>query len=96
MFAVTVTFEIHPDQMGHFLPLMHANASASLDSEPGCRQFDVATDPSRPNAVFLYELYETEADFHKHLSLPHFLSFAEKTDPMIASKAVTTWSEVRQ
>lgn len=96
MYAVTVTFAIAPGRMPDFLPLMYANASASLRDEPGCRQFDVATDPARPDTVFLYELYDTEADFKAHLTLPHFLSFAEETEAMVAEKTVATWSEVRQ
>ncbi|WP_375230421.1 putative quinol monooxygenase [Roseobacter sp. S98] len=96
MYAVTVTFEISPGRMPDFLPLMYANASASLSDEPGCRQFDVATDPGRPETVFLYEIYDSEADFQTHLTLPHFVKFAAETDPMVAAKSVTTWSDVRQ
>ena len=45
MYAVTVVFQIKAEAVEDFLPLMIANAEASLKDEPGCRQFDVCTDP---------------------------------------------------
>ncbi|MEL6701373.1 MAG: antibiotic biosynthesis monooxygenase, partial [Pseudomonadota bacterium] len=63
MYAVTVTFQIKPGQMAAFMPLMQANARTSLAAEPECHQFDIATDPARPDEVFLYELYTDAAAF---------------------------------
>lgn len=94
MFAVTVQFEINSDTMQFFLPLMHANARASVETEPGCQQFDVCTDPSKPTRVFLYELYDDEAAFQTHMKQPHFATFNAQTEGMIASKAVATFSQV--
>ena len=62
-FAVVVTFQIEPARYVEFMPLMLSNAQASLTQEPGCLQFDVATDPARPNEVFLYEIYSDRAAF---------------------------------
>lgn len=96
MFAVTVIFRIKAEDFQRFLPLMYANASTSLSSEPGCKVFDVCTDPSRPNEVFLYELYDSEEAFRSHLATPHFLAFDADVGPMIVEKTVASYSEVKQ
>lgn len=94
MYAVTVLFEIKPGQMETFLPLMIENAETSLKEEPGCRQFDVCTDPNRPGEVFLYELYSDEAAFKTHLETKHFKTFDVTSLPMITHKTVKTYEKV--
>ena len=95
MFAVTVHFRLRPGRMADFLPKMVENARASRERESGCRQFDVATDPSRPDEVFLYELYADAAAFDAHLQSAHFRDFDAATRDMIDAKQVWTWAEVR-
>ena len=87
MYAVTVTFQIKPGQMAAFMPLMQANARTSLAAEPECHQFDIATDPARPDEVFLYELYTDAAAFDAHLASAHFQSFNAEVGAMIASRS---------
>ena len=95
MFAVTVTLEVAPANLAAFLPVMQANAAASLAGEPGCLRFDVCTDPARPGEVFLYELY-TDADaFTAHLQTAHFKTFDEAVAGWLLSKGVRTYGEVR-
>ena len=94
MFAVTVTLVINPKRMAAFMPLMHANAQASLTGEAGCHRFDVCTDPARPNEVFLFELYEDAAAFDAHLASDHFKTFDTHVADMITSKDVKTYAEV--
>ena len=48
MYVIIVNFEIDPEQIDAFLPLMRENASASSRDEPGCRLFDVCHDPDNP------------------------------------------------
>lgn len=96
MFVVTVTFQIKPDQFEAFLPLMVQNAEASLTTEDGCRQFDVCTDETRPEEVFLYEVYDDEAAFKTHLKTPHFLKFDADVAEMISEKTVKTYKGVVQ
>lgn len=89
-FVVTVEFEVDPSQFGTFLPLMRENARRSRALEPGCRQFDVCTDPARPHAVFLYERYGDRAAFDAHLASRHFLDFDAAVRGMITAKSVRT------
>ncbi len=51
MLVVTVAFEVSAAKADPFLAAVVANAKASLASEPGCRQFDVAVDPANAGAI---------------------------------------------
>ena len=95
MFAVTVTLEVDPADLPAFLPLMLTNARSSLADEPGCHRFDVCTDAARPGEVFLYELYTDAAAFAAHQETPHFKTFDAAAGPMILSKRIRTYAEVR-
>ena len=96
MYAVAVNFELVPGREDQFLPLMYANARTSLESEPGCQQFDVCTDPEAPRRVLLYELYTDRAAFDAHLMSTHFKTFDNAVAPMIAHKTVQCFSQVSQ
>ena len=87
-YVVTVHFEIEPDRLDAFMPLMRANAEASVRDEPGCRRFDVCVDPDDPTHVFLYEVYDDRAAFDAHLASVHFKEFDAAVAPMLAAKAV--------
>ena len=86
MYVVVVEFEVAPGKLEAFMPLMIENARASLEREPGCRHFDVCTEPARPNLVFLYEVYDGRAAFDEHCRMPHFLAFDAQTRPMVTEK----------
>lgn len=96
MFAVIVTFTLKPGAMQAFMPLMTENAATSLSVEPGCHQFDVATDTARPDEVFLYELYTDAGAFEAHLATDHFIAFDAAVADHIATKDVKTYSKVIQ
>lgn len=93
MFVVTVMFEIAPDRMERFLPLILENARQSKDTEPGCIQFDVCR---AGTGVFLYEVYANRAAFDAHLATRHFQSFDAAVADMIVDKTVTSFDEVYQ
>lgn len=91
MYAVCVTFKIHPEQMEDFLPLMVANARTSRAKEAGCQMFDVCV---RDEEVFLYEIYDDRAAFDLHLASAHFKTFEAGVAHMVASKQVALFDEV--
>ena len=95
-YAVCVTVHVAEGRMEAFMPLMMENARASVADEPGCRQFDVLSDPARPTEVFLYELYDDAAAFDAHRETAHYARFDSAVSEMIVEKRVTTWEEVRR
>lgn len=100
MYAVTVTFRLHPDRLAEFLPLITENARVSLAQEPGCLQFDVCSgregsnDEAASAEVFLYEIYESAAAFDMHLQSAHFKVFDAAVADMVAAKDVRLFEQV--
>jgi quinol monooxygenase YgiN len=88
MLALVVEFRIRAQHIEAFDGAIRANARASLDTEPGCRQFDVCRDPTDPALFFLYELYDDEAAIQAHLRSPHFLQMDAATAGWVESKVV--------
>jgi autoinducer 2-degrading protein len=92
MHVVTVEFVVKPEHAATFLPAMIANARASREREPGCRQFDVCAAPGDSATVFLYEVYDDRAAFDAHLATPHFKAFDAAVGPWIERKTVRTYA----
>lgn len=79
-FAVVATYEIAPDQIDAFLPMLKAHGDRCLRDEPGTLRFDILR-PERN--LMLYEVYEDEAAFQAHrngASLVRFLQEAANVE----------------
>lgn len=91
MFVVVVFFEAKEAHVADFREAILINAKASVDEEPGCRQFDVAQDPKDEASFFLYEIYDDEDAFKAHIATPHFKSFDALSAPWVKDKKVLTY-----
>jgi len=87
-FVIYVEFDLHEDAVDKFMPMMLANARASLAAEPGCERFDVLHVAGKPHRIVLYEIYKDRAAFQEHLKTRHFLEFNSATAPFIRDKKV--------
>lgn len=88
-FAVVVEFRVKPENHEMFRRLIIANATASLDREPGCQQFDVLVPESGPEGHFvLYEIYTDAAAFQDHLKSDHYRHFDQTVTPIVTEKKV--------
>ena len=94
MQALIVEFRIHPPHVEAFAVAIAANARASREGEPGCRQFDVCRDAADPGLFFLYELYDDEAAIAAHLQSPHFRQMDALTAAWVARKGVRRMQRV--
>jgi len=94
MQALIVEFRIKPAHVQDFADAIEANARASRDTEPGCRQFDVCRDPADPTLFFLYELYDDEAAIQAHLRAPHFLQMNAATTEWVEHKSVRRYRRI--
>jgi quinol monooxygenase YgiN len=88
MLALVVEFRIKPAHIQAFAAAIRANAVASVEREPGCRQFDVCRDAKDPALFFLYELYDDEAAIQAHLQSLHFLEMSAASASWVESKSV--------
>ncbi len=87
-YIVTVEFDVDPARFAAFMPLMVENAETSKRDETGCRHFDVCRPRDVANRVFLYEIYDDEAAFQRHLQSGHFKAFAAATKDMITARRI--------
>lgn len=87
-YVIIVEFSLNDGALKQFMPLMLANAKASLDKEPGCERFDVLQKPAQPNEIVLYEIYRDRAAFDAHLASAHFKEFSAATAALIGSKRI--------
>ena len=87
-FAIAVTFRIRPEHLDAFRTRVQQQARDSVRLEPGCTQFDVLSDESDANVIFLYETYKDADAFVEHRTTPHFLDFDKQVTPWVESKSV--------
>lgn len=79
-------FEVQPASAGDFLALARRFAQECLDSEPGCRQFDVVQLESTSDAVLFYESYDDAAAFEAHRRSAHLVRFKVAFPPLIVGE----------
>jgi quinol monooxygenase YgiN len=94
MYLVTVKFDIDPEQLRAFMPLMLKQAEDSLNKEPNCKQFDVSHHEDMPSLIYLYEIYQSKADFSAHLETAHFATFSAAIKDMVLHKEVECFETI--
>lgn len=88
MYSLLLKTHLQPGSRERFMEAISVNAASSVRDEPGCLVFDVLSDRSDPEVVWLYEVYEDEAAFEAHLLTPHFLASRPLVDPLIVRQEV--------
>ncbi len=86
--VVAVEFKVKPGAMPTFLDLITRHARTTLESEPGCLQFDVMQDPAHPSLVFLYEVYADEAAFAAHEAAPYLARTLAAVADLVESSSI--------
>jgi quinol monooxygenase YgiN len=87
LFVLIAEFQVKPESVEAFIPLIMANANASVHAEKGCMQFDVTQQLDDPTKFSLYEIYSDQTAFELHGKTPHFQDFAAKTKDMVVSRS---------
>ncbi|RMF09810.1 MAG: antibiotic biosynthesis monooxygenase [Alphaproteobacteria bacterium] len=87
-FAVIVDFDVHPEQADAFEAAILKQARNSLELEEGCQIFHVFRDPEREVTFVLYELYDDEGAFERHLETDHFAAFAAEVEAMVKARTI--------
>ena len=88
-YVISVDFEIKDGTLDEVLPLVIANATSSVQQEPGCLQFDVVQDNANPNHLMLFEVYKDEAAFQAHGKMPYVAEFIAKVRPNFVKSVMT-------
>jgi quinol monooxygenase YgiN len=85
-FAIVATFEIAPEQIDAFLPLLLAHRDRCLKDEPGTLRFDVLR--NEESKLMLYEVYEDDAAFQVHWNGPSIARMREEAAGIVRKLTV--------
>lgn len=85
-FVLIAELQVKPESVAKFVPLILANAQASVAREPGCLQFDVTQQEDDPTKFALYEVYTDAALFDAHGKMPHVQEFFGAAKDMIVGR----------
>ncbi|MFC5521738.1 putative quinol monooxygenase [Polaromonas jejuensis] len=84
--VVIAEFEVKPESFGDFAALARRFAEECVESEPGCRQFDVVQLETTPRGVLFYEAYDDAAAFEAHCGSAHLARFRAAFAPLIVGE----------
>ncbi|RYX94385.1 MAG: antibiotic biosynthesis monooxygenase [Comamonadaceae bacterium] len=84
--VVIAEFRVRPDSLGDFVELAANFAAQCLESEPGCRRFDVVQLETGSSGVLFYELYHDDAAFATHVASPHLAAFRAAFPPLVVAE----------
>jgi len=79
MHGLIVRFTAHPGRRDEVAALM-----VSGGTPPGCRSFVVANDPTNPDALWITEVWDSEAAWQASFDLPSVKASIDKAVPLIA------------
>jgi len=85
-FVLIVEMQVKPESVAAFVPLILANAHASVTTEPGCLQFDVTQQADDATKFALYEVYADAAAFDAHGKMPHVQEFFAAAKDMLVGR----------
>jgi (4S)-4-hydroxy-5-phosphonooxypentane-2,3-dione isomerase len=81
-----VDIDVVPGQIENYLAALKENGAAAVQSEPGCREFNITVSQKDPNHVFVFEVYDSAAAFDAHLNADHFKKYAVRTKDIVAKR----------
>lgn len=87
--AIVVEFHVKPDQRQAFEKIIREHAAKSLETEPGCKRFDVMIPRKEDGRVLLCEVYEDEAAFKAHSEMPRLAEVRNAYKDMITDRSLT-------
>lgn len=79
----------HPGQ-GDALAQILLDAAKTVSSLPGCEIYFISRDEKDPNAIYVTEVWKSEADHKASLQMPDVRALIEKGRPMVAGFAEST------
>ena len=87
MRVIVASFKVKPDCVDAFIAAAKADAESSVANEKGCHQFDVNVDPENPTHFTFYEVYDDQAAIDAHRAAPHFKTFFDAIQDLIADRS---------
>jgi (4S)-4-hydroxy-5-phosphonooxypentane-2,3-dione isomerase len=86
LYINAVDIDVVPGQIENYLAALKENGAAAVQSEPGCREFNITVSQKDPNHVFVFEVYDSAAAFDAHLNTDHFKKYAVTAKDIVAKR----------
>jgi autoinducer 2-degrading protein len=94
MHVIIVRWRIKPQFVEAFEQEMRDHIAATRRTEPGCLQFDVASDKAEPNTYHLFEVYADDRAMTEHAKSPTLAKLREKAPLWVEERSLhnaTLW-----
>ncbi len=98
MHLIFVTFKIKPEHVEDFKTEIARHIGYTRQHEPGCVQFDIATDIKDPRTFYLVEIYKDDAALVAHRASPSLPIFRPKVAQYAeerGAKEGSVWTEIK-
>ena len=86
LYINAVDIDVVPGQIENYLAALKENGAAAIQTEPGCREFNITISQTDPNHVFIFEVYDNAAALDAHRQTDHFKKYAATTKDMVAKR----------
>jgi quinol monooxygenase YgiN len=94
LYVNAVDIDVVPGQIENYLAALKENGAAAVQTEPGCREFNITVSQNDPNHVFIFEVYDNAAALDAHRQTDHFKKYAATTKAMVAKREAHPLSSV--
>jgi quinol monooxygenase YgiN len=94
LYINAVDIDVLPGQVETYLSAIKEVGAASIQSEPGCSEFNITVSQKDPNHLFIFEVYNDAAAFHAHLQTDHYKKYAAVAKKVVAKREVYSFSSV--
>lgn len=89
-YVIIVEWDVAPENMGKLLDLLTKMQTETLENESGCFVYDILQSEVNPTKIFIYEMYENETAFKKHINSGYFKEIVPKEiKPLIKAEKIT-------
>lgn len=84
--SLFVQIALKPGTRDKFVEVVSGHRGRVLDREPGCHRFDVLIQDDAPDQVCLYEVYDDQAAFDRHVETDYMAAYREATADMTVGR----------
>lgn len=89
-YVLISVFKIEETKVDEAIDLLSDLQLNTLESEDGCLIYDVLLSDNDPTQVFVYESYDSEGEYSKHIKSKHYIDIFEKKLKPLLKEATTT------
>ncbi|MBI3992031.1 MAG: antibiotic biosynthesis monooxygenase [Candidatus Lambdaproteobacteria bacterium] len=87
--SVVVEFQVRPEDMARFYPLLCGHAATSLAEDQGCERFDVMRPMKSDDRVLIYEIWASHAALGVHADSAHTAQYRAASEGMVQNRKLT-------